>query len=58
MQDLTSMAVFAQVVEAGSFSAAARTLGLSKSAVSKQVRRLEEELESEGCSTARRGSYR
>lgn len=44
MQDLTGMAVFARVVDAGSFSAAARALGLSKSAVSKQVRRLEEEL--------------
>ncbi|MGE5768161.1 MAG: helix-turn-helix domain-containing protein, partial [Bacteroidota bacterium] len=33
------MEVFAAVVEAGGFSAAARLLGLSKSAVSKQVGR-------------------
>lgn len=38
------MAVFARVVESGSFSAAARLLGLTKSAVSKQVARLEGEL--------------
>lgn len=38
------MAVFARVVEAESFSAAARQLGLSKSAVSKQVSRLEDGL--------------
>lgn len=38
------MAVFARVVEARSFSAAARMLGLTKSAVSKQVARLEAEL--------------
>lgn len=42
--DLTAQATFAQVVEAASFSAAARTLGLSKSAVSKQVGRLEARL--------------
>ncbi|MGF1611677.1 MAG: LysR family transcriptional regulator [Kiloniellales bacterium] len=44
MQDLSSLAVFARVVEAGGFSAAAGTLGLSKSAVSKQVSRLEARL--------------
>jgi len=38
------MAVFARVVEARSFSEAARQLGLSKSAVSKQVSRLEDRL--------------
>jgi DNA-binding transcriptional LysR family regulator len=38
------MAVFAKVVEAKSFSAAARQLGLSKSAVSKQISRLEDRL--------------
>ena len=41
ISDLTAQATFAQVVEAASFSGAARSLGLSKSAVSKQVSRLE-----------------
>jgi len=41
---LGDLAVFARVVEAGSFSAAARRLGTTKSAVSKQVARLEAEL--------------
>lgn len=41
---LTGMAVFARVIEAGGFSAAARALGLSKSAVSKQVAALEDRL--------------
>ncbi|MCK0512786.1 LysR family transcriptional regulator [Aromatoleum buckelii] len=41
MEHLVSMAVFARVVEAKSFSAAAVRLGMSKSAVSKQVARLE-----------------
>ncbi|RMD61740.1 MAG: LysR family transcriptional regulator [Alphaproteobacteria bacterium] len=38
------MAIFARVVETHSFSAAARALGLSKSAVSKQIARLERDL--------------
>lgn len=42
--DLNSMAVFARVVEAQSFSAAARRLGLSKSAVSKHVSQLEDRI--------------
>ncbi|MGM0559591.1 MAG: LysR family transcriptional regulator [Pseudomonadota bacterium] len=41
---LPSMAVFVNVVESGSFSAAARNLNLSKSAVSKTISRLEEGL--------------
>lgn len=41
---LTEMSIFAAVVEAGGFTAAGRTLGLSKSAVSKQVARLEARL--------------
>ena len=44
MQNLTGMAVFAAVVDSGSFSGAAVKLGLSKSAVSKQIARLEDRL--------------
>lgn len=44
MDDLAGMAVFARVVEASSFTEAARRLGTSKAAVSKQVSRLEERL--------------
>jgi DNA-binding transcriptional LysR family regulator len=44
MDNLSGMAVFARVVEAKSFSEAARQLGISKAAVSKQVSRLEERL--------------
>ncbi|MFA7431325.1 MAG: LysR family transcriptional regulator [Rhodospirillaceae bacterium] len=44
MDSLSGMAVFVRVVEEESFSAAARVLGLSKSAVSKQVAALEERL--------------
>ncbi|KQO19031.1 LysR family transcriptional regulator [Acidovorax sp. Leaf78] len=41
LDSLSDMAVFARVVEAGSFSAAARQLGITPSAVSRQVARLE-----------------
>ena len=41
MDRLTGMAVFAKVAEARSFSGAARRLGISKSAASKQVAQLE-----------------
>jgi DNA-binding transcriptional LysR family regulator len=44
LDELTSMAVFARVVEARSFSGAARILGVSKSAVSKRIARLEDSL--------------
>lgn len=44
MLDLNLMAVFAHVVEGGSFSAAARRLGMSRSAVSKAVAKLEKAL--------------
>lgn len=44
MDRLSGMAVFVRVVEEESFSAAARVLGLSKSAVSKQVAALEDRL--------------
>ena len=41
---LSEMVAFAQVAERGSFSAAARALGMTPSAVSRQVARLEEAL--------------
>ena len=44
MEDLERMAIFAHVIEAKSFSAAARRLGLSKSLVSKHVTQLEKSL--------------
>ncbi|HEX9672267.1 MAG TPA: LysR family transcriptional regulator [Burkholderiales bacterium] len=44
MDKLTGMMVFAKVVEAKSFSAAAQRLGISKSSVSKQVAQLERSL--------------
>lgn len=44
MDSLTDIAVFAQVVESGSFTAAAERLCLSKSVVSKYVSRLEDHL--------------
>ncbi|HEY5947953.1 MAG TPA: LysR family transcriptional regulator [Kofleriaceae bacterium] len=44
LEDLVSMALFASVVQHHSFSAAARELGLVKSAVSKRVSQLEERL--------------
>ena len=44
MDNLSEMAVFAKVVQHRSFTAAAQALGLSKSAVSKQIGRLEDRL--------------
>jgi DNA-binding transcriptional LysR family regulator len=44
MENLTGMAVFAKVAETRSFSAAAGRLGISKSAVSKHITRLERAL--------------
>jgi DNA-binding transcriptional LysR family regulator len=44
MDTLNGMAVFARVIEMGSFSAAARDLRLAKSTVSKQVAALEQRL--------------
>lgn len=42
--DLNRVAVFSRVVDAGSFTGAARQLGLPKSSVSRAVKQLEEEL--------------
>lgn len=42
MFDLNEMAIFAQVVDAGSFTAAAERLGLPKSSISRKVSQLEE----------------
>lgn len=42
--DLSSIEIFVKVVDAGSFSAAARTLGVSKSHTSKRVSQLEDRL--------------
>ena len=44
MDHLTGMAVFAKVVETGTFTGAAQAMGLSKGAVSKQIARLEDRL--------------
>src|SRR5437870_1644956 len=44
IKELYRMAVFVQVVESGSFSGAARTLGLGKSVVSAHVAALESRL--------------
>jgi DNA-binding transcriptional LysR family regulator len=44
LDDLQSMAVFARVVEAGSFTAAARELETTTSSVSKRIARMEEQL--------------
>ncbi|HEX5392212.1 MAG TPA: LysR family transcriptional regulator [Rhodocyclaceae bacterium] len=44
LEQLNGMAVFVQVVDTGSFTGAARRLGLDKSAVSKHISRLEARL--------------
>ena len=44
MDNYRAMAIFVQVVDYGSFSAAAKKLGITKSAVSQQVSQLEEAL--------------
>ena len=44
MKNLVGMAIFASVVDARSFSEAARRLGLSKSMVSKEITKLEKSL--------------
>lgn len=45
MMDLNDMRLFAHVVEAGSFSAAARGLGMPKSTLSRRIARLEQALD-------------
>ena len=44
MDSLTAVRMFAEVVDRGSFSAAARALGVATSSVSRQVHRLEDKL--------------
>jgi len=44
MEKFDAIPVFVAVVESGGFSAAARTMGISKSAVSKRINRLEQHL--------------
>ena len=44
MDELTNLRMFVRVVEEGSFSAAARSLGVAPSSVSRQVSQLEGEL--------------
>lgn len=44
MKDITNLALFAHVIEAGSFSAAARQLQMPKSTLSRRISDLEEEL--------------
>jgi DNA-binding transcriptional LysR family regulator len=55
MQQLTEMATFAEVIERGSFTAAAEALGVSKGFVSKQISALEARL---GLSLMRRTTRR
>lgn len=43
MKDITNLALFAQVIEHGSFSQAARVLGVPKSTLSRRIADLEEE---------------
>lgn len=44
LDEVRAMMVFARVVEEGGFSAAARTMGLSRAAISHQIRQLEAKL--------------
>lgn len=44
MADLNDTLIFIKVVEAGSFTAAAREIGLPKTTVSRRVRMLEQRL--------------
>ena len=51
MDTLTSMDLFVKAVETGSFSATARQMSLTPSAVSKQISRLEDRLSAPGSAT-------
>ncbi|WP_242447241.1 LysR family transcriptional regulator [Nitrosomonas supralitoralis] len=44
MQDFNFLIIFARVVEAGSFSEAARCMDISRAAVSKAIAKLEKDL--------------
>src|SRR5689334_16588187 len=55
MLDLTRLTSFVALVDAGSFTAAAKALGLTKAAVSAHVRKLEQEL---GCTLVVRNTRR
>ncbi len=51
LHDLSNVVAFAKVVEAKSFTAAARQLGMSKATISKQVSTLEGRIGGSGCLT-------
>jgi len=57
MTDLNSLLIFAQVIEAQSFSEAARRLNMPVSTVSRRIADLEEQLGILGYSNVRRGAY-
>lgn len=44
LDEVRAMMIFARVVEEGGFSAAARKMGLSRAAISHQIRQLESKL--------------
>ena len=44
LDEVRAMMIFARVVEEGGFSAAARKMGLSRAAISHQIRQLEAKL--------------
>ena len=55
VDNLSGVALFVQLAQAGSFVAAARQAGISPSAVSKSLARLEQRL-ARACSSAARAS--
>ena len=56
--ELRQLATFIRVAQFKSFSRAAESLGYSQSAVTVQIRQLEEELDDTVCSTAWERTYR